>query len=74
MTTTTFPNSSLGRATVRRGAPRKVGLGVRLWNALTLLGSLRTSLQLVRLARQYEGSRPELARLLRNAAHEGLNG
>jgi hypothetical protein len=74
MTTTTFPNSSLGRANVRRVAPRNVGFGVRLWNALTSLGSMRASSQLDRLARQYDGSRPELARLLRDAAHDGLNG
>ncbi len=75
MTTTTFPtNASLARTSTTRAAPRAPGFGLQIWNALTRLGEKRAAAQMRQLARQYDATRPELSRVLREAARQGLNG
>lgn len=74
MTTTTFPNNSLAHERATSATPRAAGFGSQLWNALARLGARRAATQMQLLARQYDTSRPELARLLRDASRNGLNG
>lgn len=75
MTTTTLSRNTLSpRASASRAAAPVPSLGARIWNALVALGARRAAFQMDVLARQYETTRPELARHLREAAQSGLNG